>query len=228
MQAVYLRLIKTTIGNFLLREGAGGPLNRDYVGFGNWVFRVGQNIKNDFSNKVRGIDFKTESIDGTDETLPAPEETDTIEENRERLQEAFSIILSSDVNVYKVLTWIAQFVFVINEDITKIKSNDEIVAMFEEKTLFQMYDMLLSFADQITWINITDSQNAKIMKSLNETWDEDVVYGDVKYKEFFMKYMGEKSGKKSISDWMNRMNNIIKRKVEKKAKSQNKNSEEGL
>jgi len=218
MQEIYLRLIKTTISKFLLKDGADGSVNNDPSGFGAWVYTVGQNIKNDFSNKVRGIDFKTENFDDSlEEKFVAPEqELDTTDEKQEQLKEAFSIILSANVNIYKVLTWLAQFVFVINEDITKIESNDEIVLMFEEKTLFQMYDMLLSFSKNITWIDITDSQNARILKALNETWNDDIVYGDVKYKEFFMKYMGEKSGKKSISDWMYRMNSMIKRKMEKK------------
>lgn len=41
-----------------------------------------------------------------------------------------------------------------------------------------------------------------------------VSYGETKYRNFFMKHNGEVSGKKSISDWVNRINNMIRRHIE--------------
>ena len=41
-----------------------------------------------------------------------------------------------------------------------------------------------------------------------------------------MKHNGEVSGKKSISDWMNRMNDMIKRRVETKGSLPQKASED--
>ena len=117
-----------------------------------------------------------------------------------------------------------QFVFIIELDVTKIQSNDMIVKAFEYKTLFEMYDMLLKLSSQIVWIEISPTQNERIIKELNKVWKDDITYGNVKYKEFFMKVKGEKSGKKSISDWVNRMNGMI----QKKHSINKTNGEEGI
>ena len=127
--------------------------------------------------------------------------------------QAFCVVLSSDIKVYKILTWLAQFIFIVDYDATKINSNKKIIELFENKTLFEMYTMLRVFTSQIEWIEISESQHKKIMSDLQEPWDEKRVYGEICYSEFFMKVNGEKSGKKSISDWMNRMSNMLCRKI---------------
>lgn len=213
MQEIYLRLMKTTIDYFLLRENITGPYNDDPEGFEDWMFRVAENIKRDFIKKVRNIDFKTEDIEVLDFTKHHTDSTFTEEEYTENLKKAFSIVLEADVSVYKVLTWFAQFVFILENDITKIKSTELIVKVFEDKTLYEMYDMLLIASKRIHWINISEQQNEKILNALRKNYDETVTYGETKYKSFFMKNKGEVAGKKSISDWMNRMSGMIKKKM---------------
>ena len=129
------------------------------------------------------------------------------------MRQAFAIVILADVSVYKVLTWIAQFIFVLECDVTKIKSNEMIISAFGNKTLYDMYDMILVASQKIPWITITQEQNEKILQALRKKRVDDVSYGETKYKEFFMKQDGEISGKKSISDWVNRMNNMIKGKI---------------
>lgn len=63
MQEIHLRLMKTTVDYFLLRERINGPYNNNPESFENWMFRVADNLKRDFANKVRNRDFKTEDID---------------------------------------------------------------------------------------------------------------------------------------------------------------------
>ena len=110
----------------------------------------------------------------------------------------------------------AQFIFILEYDISKIKSNELIITAFENKTLYDMYDMILTASNKIPWIVITREQNEKILEALRKRRNGNVSYGETKYKDFFMKHNGEVSGKKSISDWMNRMNDMIKRRVETK------------
>lgn len=214
MQEIYLRLMKTTVAYFLLREGIDGPYNDDPEGFEDWMFRVADNLKRDFANKVRSRDFKTEYID--DPSLASVSDSGHTEEDdhTERLMQAFSIVLSADLSVYKILTWLAQFIFILDSNVTKIESNELIISAFENKTLYEMYDMLLSAAKRIPWIVITQQQNEKILAALRKKREDGVSYGETVYKNFFMKHSGEVSGKKSISDWMNRMNNMIKRKAD--------------
>ena len=210
---VQIKLMRITVPCFLLRNGLDEPVNADPDGFKNWMITVAKNYKRDFANKIRNEDFKVQPIDNEilERKLIAPEPE--IDECQLQLKEAFSIVLSADVNVYKVLTWLAQFLFIIKLDMTKIQSNDAIIEAFEEKTLFDMYVLLLEMSEQILWIEITTEQNERILKDLNKIWKDDIKFGSVKYKEFFMKVKGNKEGKKSISDWVNRMNNIVRRKT---------------
>lgn len=214
MQEVSIRLMKTTVTHFLLKEGVGGPVNVDPKGFSSWMTTVAKNLKRDFANRIRGIDFKTENIDSTGmkaKLVRCEKNMDT--ESIQLLRQAFCVVLSSDIKVYKILTWLAQFIFIVDYDATKINSNKKIIELFENKTLFEMYTMLRVFTSQIEWIEISESQHKKIMSDLQEPWDEKRVYGEICYSEFFMKVNGEKSGKKSISDWMNRMSNMLCRKI---------------
>lgn len=214
MQEIHLRLIKTTVDYFLLREGVEGPYNNNPEGFEDWMFRVADNLKRDFANKVRNRDFKTEDIDDLS-IISTPDDSDYDTEDRiDRLKEAFSIVISANVNIYKVLTWLAQSIFILDANVTKIKSNELIINAFENKTLFEMYDMLLTASKRIPWIVISKMQNDRILEALRKKRSGDVSYGETKYKEFFMKHNGEVSGKKSISDWMNRMNDTIRKETD--------------
>lgn len=204
MQEIYLRLIKTTVTHFLLRDEAGGTVNMDPDGFEDWMFRVALNIKKDFANRVRRILHHTTDLVDVEGCEPAGEERwDRIH----NLSRAFEIVLNSDAQVYKVLTWVAQCLYMMEQDVTKIESNELIIRTFGEKTLFQMRDMLMAAAQRVSWLRVTPEQQQKIDDSLNEPFDPDRVYGQVKYQDFFMK----KGGKATISDWVNRMNSMIKR-----------------
>ncbi len=209
LQEIYMRLINTTVDYFLLRNGKNGPVNDNPEGFHSWMFKVATNIKRDFANRVRQDDFKTEDFEDLKDSEWAEDEADEADKI-ECLKQAVNIVLESDASVYKTLTWLAQFVFMLQCDISKIKSNDMIVELFEKKTLNEMYLMIQNAAKKIPWLCIDKLQNKRIEDALNCKWDKDITYGDVEYGTFFMK----KGGKKSISDWVNRMNNTIRRAMD--------------
>ncbi len=210
MQDIHLRLIKTTVNSFLLHKGVEGPYNNDPEGFEHWMLRVAKNLKRDFANRVRGRDFKTKAIDDP-EFLSAPADDPDREKGIERLKEAIDIALDADFGIYKVLTWLAQIIFILDTGVTKIKSNELILNAFEDKTLYEMYEMLWLAAKRIPWLEITRAQNDRILGALRKKRIGDVSYGETRYSDFFMKSNGKPSGKKSISDWVNRMNGFIKR-----------------
>ncbi len=209
MQNIHLHLIKTTVNFFLLHKGIDGPYNNDPEGFERWMVTVAKNLKRDFANQVRGRDFKTAAMD--DPSIISAPAADDKEDGIDKLKEAFAIALDADVSVYKVLTWLAQAIFVLDTGVTKIKSNELILDAFEDKTLYEMYEMLLIAAKRIPWLEITCAQNDKILKALRKMHISGVSYGETRYSDFFMKSNGKPSGKKSISDWVNRMNGLIKR-----------------
>ena len=212
MQEIHLRLMKTVIGGFLLRDDVPGPYNNNPDGFEDWMFTVAKNLKRDYANFVRGWDFKTDDLDDHGD-IPAPERNwEDEQEQIETLKQALDIVLEADVGVYKTLTWLAQFVFVLGMDVTKIQSNELIIQAFENKTLYEMFDMILVASRQIPWLEISSCQRSRIMAALKTKWDGEHTYGETRYCTFFMKNKGEISGKKSISDWSNRLNTMIKRK----------------
>lgn len=212
MQDIYIRLIQTTVSHFLLRDGLEGPYNNDPEGFEDWMFRVANNLKRDFANKVRSRDFRTRCIDDVIGEGNQDEEFEDAQGRTEKLRQAFAIVLSADVSVYKVLTWLAQCVFMLVDDITKIESNQSIIEAFENKTLYEMYDMILTASAEIPWLYISKQEHERILDALRKTRDGDVSYGETKYRDFFMKCNGVVSGKKSISDWVHRVNGMIKKK----------------
>ncbi|MGN0114785.1 MAG: RNA polymerase sigma factor [Acutalibacteraceae bacterium] len=207
MQDIFCRLIKTCSTHFLIRDDCGGSVNRNPDGFKSWMFKVAENIKRDVANSYRKHDFNTRQFDdGEEKRLPDSSlDDDGKDFRREKLARAFEIVLASDAKIYKVLTWLAQSIFIIQYDITKIQSNVAIIKAFGDKTLFEMRDMVLRFAGAVHWLSVTPAQIEKLNRALNANVGENMLLGDVVYKEFFMK----KGGKASISDWVNRMNSMI-------------------
>ncbi len=212
MQEIQLRLMKNVVTRFLLRDGVSGPVNWDPQGFRSWMFRVASNCTKDFSERIRREDMKG---GGTlPEEVQDPNRHDLLTEEQEArvalLHRALDTVLEADVSVYKTLTWLAQFIFMLELPVTKIQSNGMIVDTFSQKTLGQMYDMLLSASVRIPWLVLTQNQQQRITQALQEPWCDGLCYGQATYEQFFMK----KGGKKSISDWINRMNNIVRRAAE--------------
>ncbi len=209
LQEICIRLIHTTVDYYLLRDGLQTPRNRDPLGFQKWMCRVGKNVKNDYARRLGQTDSKTLAYEDTLLSDWAFEE-EAQEDIPGKLQRAVQIVLDADAGVYKTLTWLAQVILITQLDITKIDSNDRIVECFAHKTLNEMYEILAEAAKRISWLRLTDAQNAKITEALNRPWNECLKYGEVEYGAFFMK----KGGKKSISDWVNRMNNVVRRAMD--------------
>lgn len=209
MQDIFCRLIKTCVTFFLKKDACGEFVNRDPDDFKSWMFKVAENIKRDTANSYRRHSFNVRGFeDGEIDQLPDDSwDEEEILYRRERLSKAFELVLNSDARVYKVLTWLAQSLFIIQYDITKIESNGEIIKVFSEKTLFEMQDIVFQFAHYVPWLTISQAQIDKIDRALNTAFRDNKLVGEIKYKDFFMK----KGGKASISDWVNRMNCMIER-----------------
>ena len=68
------------------------------------------------------------------------------------------------------------------------------------------------------------SKGFKILLELRKNKDGNVSFGETKYKDFFMKYNGVISGKKSVSDWTNRINDMIKKRLAKSSPDNQNNN----
>ena len=217
MQDVQMRLITRTVTHFLLR-GEVGQINDDPEGFEDWMFTVAKNIKRDYAGEARRRRAK---FDGTDpEGLggivdPA---ADLCPPGFGKLQQASAIVLDARAGVYKTLTWLAQAIIIVSGNVTKLESNEILLGCFENKTLYEMYDAVLEKADGIRWLDISEKQKKAMTSALEKEWNDGISYGESRYRDHFMKKSGVPCGKKSISDWVNRMNDLIKRKMQNEKK----------
>lgn len=215
LQDICLHLITVTVDKFFLKKNDLGEYAypRDPATFGMWLKTVAMHKMLDYAKEVGGesnvtMQLREELFPG----LAGIEFTDGSGADA-LLQEAFSIVLSSNAGVHKILTWLAQSVIVLNYNMTRIKARDKMLELFPKMTLADMYSVILLAASRITWLEITDEQHERIFMLLKKPWNEDLRYGEVSYESFFMRYKGEISPKKSISDWINRMDDEILRKL---------------
>ena len=209
MQETKLRVMKTCVTHFLKRTD---ELNNDPDGFSNWLYEVALNIKRDFANRQEKHDnrergFEEGELDYIGD--PDSEKNESREAVNERLAAAFAVVLDSGISIYKILTWLAQCVFIIEYDVAKKDSNEMLVEEFSEKTLYEMRDSVYSFAEGIPWMVFTAEHKKKIDDALAEEYEDGKTYGETRYKDFFM----VKQGKATISDWIYRVNEIIKKKM---------------
>lgn len=210
MQEIYLRLIKTTVSSFLLNKRAEGDVNRDADGYKSWMFTVAQNVFRDYAKKVRGLSARTRGFEEGEEAS-IKDDTDAFSEvdseRQERLSEAFFVVLESGASPHIVLTWLAQFLIVLKKDVTKIESNSLISEAFDNLTLNEMKEIIEASARSIPWLRIEKTRLSVIEEELSKPYRDGRAYGEVRYGELYMK----KGKKATISDWVNRMNSLIKR-----------------
>lgn len=215
MQEIHIRLIKTAVPMFFLKNGVDGDLNYDPEGFNRWMFTLAKHLTFDYLKKFKSRSTKS-IYDEEGKVIEIPDEDveeDDLDEQQKVLRKSFDIVLAADIKVYKTLTWLALSLIVLNHDMNKIKSTDYLVIILKNKTLFEVRDIVYKYSQKITWLAISDGQKEKIERSLSMPYDSDRLWGDVRYEECLMK----KGDKKTVSDWANRINNIIKRGLEDEA-----------
>ena len=152
--------------------------------------------------------LRNEQYEAADKELHyLDEDFDEEEEIRQQaLSKAFNIVLNSDRKVYITLTWIAQSLFVIQYDLKRPEATGKIIKEFQSKSLFDMWKIILAFSKQVPWLIVTPAQRQRISTALCSPMKDDILLGEVRYEEFFM----SKGDKQTISDWVNRIDNMIK------------------
>ena len=210
MQGILLHLMKKVVHGFLLNDRIEGAYNDDPEGFEHWMVLVAHNYQRDFANRVRRVDFRTEDDETALDTVGVSDDDWTERQERQTLlRAAFDTVLAADMRVYKVLTWWAQILFICDEGLRHHEANQSIVEEFENKTLYEMYDYVLAASRRFSWMTPSLEQHRRVMAALQQPWDEEHTYGETPYHAFFMKYRGEYSGNKSVSDWVNRVNDYV-------------------
>ncbi len=209
LSEVYIRLIQCAIPNFFLRTDT---VNRDREGFCRWVYTVAANICRD---KIRfSVSHSSMPLENDDEDSiplqiadPSAEKPFAAAENAEMLRSAFSTVLGSDIQIYKVITWVAQAVMILSEGVSKIESNDLLIKRYESMSLDRMWEEIRRASEKLPWLRLGREEDLRVRKMLDAPFKENIRYGDMRYSDFYMK----KGAKASISDWVNRINAVIRR-----------------
>ena len=208
MNDIHIKLIQKISTGFLRNYRSGGDINNNPDGFNSWLFEVAHNLIFDKTKKAKskqGKDVKYEAADKEPHYLE--EDFDEEEEIRQQaLTKAFNIVLNSDRKVYITLTWIAQSLFVIQYDLKRPEATEMIIKEFQTKSLFDMWKIIIAFSKRVSWLTVTSAQRQRISTALCSPLKDDLLLGDVRYEEFFM----SKGDKQTISDWVNRIDNMIK------------------
>lgn len=213
LQTVYLVLIKKTVTHFLLRNGPDGEINNDPDGFYNWLITVAQNIRKDFAEDVRVDDHHNKPLPEDDDApiiVEGPENILDEYENMDLLNRAFDIVLNSKSQVYKIFSWVSMSLLALSLKITKSEAIKLTVKIFSDAELCTMRNTLRTMAKMVPWLKITDSHFAMFDDDLDIEDDDGVSMGECAFSTFFMK----KGPKASISDWVNRLNSLVKREIE--------------
>lgn len=219
MQGILLHLMKTVVHGFLLNKRAADGYNDNPEGFEHWITKVAHNFTRDYIKEVRRVEFRAEPEEALERLSVSDEDWAERQEQQNTLRQAFHIVLASDTGVYKVLTWLAQVLFVVDKGLAHHKANALIVRIFENKTLGEMYDFILAHSQRVPWMTVSPQQHRRILAALRKPYDDEFTYGEMQFKDFFMLYKGEISGKKSVSDWIYRVNQLIRRKTERDTSS---------
>lgn len=215
-QNFVIRLTKVTVTGFLLRDGPEGEVNRNAEGFEDWMFTVARNIYRDYvrENVRHSADFGGDG-EGVVRLSDGEEPEDRILEEEfhtltaDRLREAFCAVIDSDRGVYMILAWLAQSILVLLTDRRRMEVTRVMEAKLSCLTLRQMYGAILKAARRIPWLKISATQKEKIENKLRKTARDGVTYGEIPFREFFMVGKdGLPNGKKSISDWVNRLDGV--------------------
>ncbi len=212
LSEVYIRLIKNAVPGFFFRTE---EMNRDIDGFCRWVYTIAGNlcidhIKAASSRYTLPVDAPLDD-DELYLQIPDPdaEAAFCAEPDVDTLRAAFEAVLDMDIQVYKVLTWIAQAVLILSEDVSKIESNALLIERYENMTLEEMWASVRRCAQNIPWMKISKESEERLRKIFLLPFNESRRYGEMKYSDFYMK----KGAKASISDWVNRINAGLRRKL---------------
>ena len=210
LQDLKIKVLTQSIPSFFLRRGHANGINENPDEFAKWLNTVANNLERDYLRRQRVVLFRTvETPDDTGFPQHIDFDRDETEEAQALLASAFHIVLESDSSVYIVLTWIASFLFIYNYGIARCRVSQALKNSFENSTLNEMKDWLLKSASDVPWLSLSPDQIIKLDRALKQKFDGEQTFGQTKYSSFFMK----SGGKSSISNWNNRMNNLVRRVI---------------
>ena len=207
MQEICIRLIKTCVTKFFMREDKPDFINRNPVEFCAWITAVGRHLTHDFAIKQYNYDIHTHEL--TDLIIETPLFDDATEERKEKLNQAFNIALTVKKKPHIKLTWLIQSSLMIYYSLTKIDATEIINEMLSDESLNRIWKMVQALTKRISWIHLSQDAANNFSTELDKLLSDEYTIGNTHYNYFY----GNKGGKGAISDWAYRMNSYIKSRM---------------
>lgn len=207
MQEICIRLIKTCVTSFFIREDKPDFINRDPIEFCAWITAVGRNYTHDFALKQYRYDIHTQEL--TDTVFESPLFDDIAEERQEKLSQAFNIALSAKKKPHIKLTWLIQSSLMIYYCLSKIDATEVIDETLSDESLNRIWEMVQVLTKRISWIHLSYDDTENFSNELDKHLSDENTIGNTRYNYYF----GNRGGKGAISDWAYRMNSYIKSRI---------------
>lgn len=214
MQEIQIRIIKKCEAYFF--KPVDGKTEKNCDDFKAWCYRVAKNYFITYCVKRKNrkeveleLSIKCDddlASSNFDLDVEASEETDA---NRQELKRCFEIVLDLKSKPHIVLTWLSVSLYMLYSNSSKIEATHMIVEKFSGLTLDEMLRVIIILSARCGWIELSERQCRKQMEKL-EVVDKNTgkKIGEMRYEEFYM----SKGPEMSISDWINRVNEQIKKK----------------
>lgn len=206
---VVIRLMQRVVTGFFGNEFMYADDGNDVKRFAGFIRKTALRIFLDHQNKVSGGD-KRSFLSLEDEIDDISDGTTGIITDKERrevylLEIAKNQVMDLNVNPYKIIAWLAVYVFMLVYNFTKKEANRYIDEEISKFTLYEAYDFILETAEKVKWLEFSPEQKGRILDSLREPCDGDKTYADMRLEEVYMK----KGGLASLCDWWNRINGML-------------------
>ncbi|MBQ3330413.1 MAG: hypothetical protein IJG87_04450 [Ruminococcus sp.] len=200
LQDTQIRLFKTCVTHFLKRKDRQYVINDNPDDFCSWIKTVGRNMTRDKAKEVRQQNFHTTKLSPD---IPAADDFSKIEDDtREMMIKAFHAAVRAPKNPHIVLTWIMQSALSVSYDVNRIKATQIMEDTVSDRTLFEMWEMILGMLRELPAFRTTQEENDHIMTKLEMKTADHQKVGDTVFREYY----GNRGGKAAISDWIYRMN----------------------
>ncbi len=212
MQEIQIRIIKKCEDYFF--KPVNGKTDKTCEEFKAWCTRVAKNYFISYCVKQKNrkeveLDLSIkfdEPGSSKDDSFTEHEKKDA---DRKDLQDCFEIVFDLKSSPHIILTWLSVSLFMVEYDLSRIKSTHIIVKYFSELTLRQMFIIVIDLITKIDWLQIDNEKAEKQALKLEKiNKDTGKITGDMKYSDFYM----SKGPEMSVSDWVNRINSQIKKR----------------
>lgn len=206
MQEIQIRIIKKCENYFF--KPVDGKTDKTCEEFKAWCYRVAKNYFLTYCVRQKN---KKEVELKLSLKIDNGVETSNTDDNRQDIKKCFAIVMDLKSKPHIVLTWLSVSLLMVYADLSKIEATHVLAEKFSEMTLYEMFYIVVKIASRYNWLDINEEHWDKQMKKL-ENIDDDTgkKIGEMRYEEFYM----NKGPEKSISDWINRVNAQIKKKMD--------------